>query len=571
MKNNPNLVFYSFKSLFEKKKLIIPPFQRDYIWSKENWKIWLEDVRKLICNKDEGDAHFIGSVICKKTSKVSPNLTPEFLIIDGQQRITTFFIFSFVILELLEKKNSKNNQIIQLIGNIKDDLFFSDKREPRLIIRGENKNSLEAITRHKNQKNNEERIFKAYQWFKKALGSNMNERHLKDYSDILRSNFGFIFIELEEKEDALEVFKSMNTSGKVLTSIDLIKAEFFIAYEEKGLDWEKLAQEWEDMKKRVGEGNLNHFFYVFLLTKYQKLKYSERDFYSYFRDRIRDSLKKDEIEELWDEIVEKSEIYSQILNPQQDYWGENFYLPILENKILDSKIFYPLIIALKCKGLQGRKEAAIFKKLIVYYFRRKIKGIFLQQQNEALKWVSSIQNDQLESILNDPKIIKEIEKSSIFWDELEHKSNLKESEIKWLLNKLYSTYSPEGFYPSLRLQLEHMFPKNPDAEWWDIQEWKDLKEDEKQKKEKLHSLGNSTLLTSNKNILANNKTWEKKKKEYRKKTCLQYEKNELNLLEKSVLLPKDIDERKKWLIKSFKETGILFIDEEKERDQIEKS
>lgn len=32
-----------------------------------------------------------------------------------------------------------------------------------------------------------------------------------------------------------------------------------------------------------------------------------------------------------------------------------------------------------------------------------------------------------------------------------------------------------------------------------------------------------------------------------------------------------IDERKKWLIKSFKETGILFIDEEKEKSQIEEN
>ncbi|CAG8675220.1 29107_t:CDS:2 [Racocetra persica] len=58
-------------------------------------------------------------------------------------------------------------------------------------------------------------------------------------------------------------------------------------------------------------------------------------------------------------------------------------------------------------------------------------------------------------------------------------------------------------------------------------------------------------------------TWE----EFKQKTFLQFEKNELNLLEKSVLLPKDIDDRKKWLIQQFKKTGMLFIDEEKEKSQ----
>ncbi|WP_147410150.1 GmrSD restriction endonuclease domain-containing protein [endosymbiont GvMRE of Glomus versiforme] len=114
-----------------------------------------------------------------------------------------------------------------------------------------------------------------------------------------------------------------------------------------------------------------------------------------------------------------------------------------------------------------------------------------------------------------------------------------------------------------------MFPKTPDNEWWLISEWTVL--DEEQKKEKLFSLGNATLLSSEQNITVSNKiwVWEKKKEEYGKNTCLQHEKNELNLLEKSVLLPKDIDDRKKWLIKEFRKSGILFIDEKREKVQTE--
>ncbi|CAG8840440.1 18654_t:CDS:1, partial [Racocetra persica] len=74
------------------------------------------------------------------------------------------------------------------------------------------------------------------------------------------------------------------------------------------------------------------------------------------------------------------------------------------------------------------------------------------------------QNDQLESILKEPNIIKEIDQSNIFWDELEEKQNLKDGEKKWLLTKFYLTFLPEGFFLS-SLQLEHMFPKKPDKEW----------------------------------------------------------------------------------------------------------
>ena len=63
----------------------------------------------------------------------------------------------------------------------------------------------------------------------------MAKSHLKDYFEKLKDGFKFISIKLDEKDDALEVFKSINTSGIMLTSTDLIKAEFFIIYEEKGL------------------------------------------------------------------------------------------------------------------------------------------------------------------------------------------------------------------------------------------------------------------------------------------------------------------------------------------------
>ncbi|CAG8456909.1 27253_t:CDS:2 [Gigaspora margarita] len=434
-------------------------------------KKWLEDIQKLIECGDVEEIHFIGSIIYKKNDETNPSF-PEYLVIDGQQRITTFFVFCLVILEVLKKNNSKNGFLIENINQL---LFISDSRElcPRLIMRGEDEKSLEAILRHKNSEDNKQRVFEAYEYFRKKFGGgSITGTHIKDYFEKLKNKFNFISIKLEKDDDALEIFKSINTSGVMLTSTDLIKAEFFIIYEDKKLDC------------------------------YGKGEYSEKEFYTFFRDKLK--------------LLQEKE-------------RENFYLPILEIKTLDIKQLYPLIIFLKEKELQGKKEANILK-------------------------IRLVQNNQLESILKEPNIIKEIDRSNIFWDELEGKQNLKDGEKKWLLTKFYLTLLPEGFFLS-SLQLEHMFPKKSDKEWWSIPEWRELKEDEKQIREKLHSLGNTTLLTLNKNIT---------REEFRKNTCLQYEKNELNLLEKSVLLPEDIDKRKEWLIQQFKESGILFIDEREE-------
>jgi uncharacterized protein with ParB-like and HNH nuclease domain len=175
----------------------------------------------LIECEDIEEIHFIGSIIYKKNPQTNLS-SPEYLIIDGQQRITTFFVFCLAILEALKRDNSKKNAF--LTENINQLLFLSDGHSPKLTMRGADKKSLGAILSHKNLEDNGEKISEAYQYFKRVLGgSSMTRTHLKDYFERLKSGVKFISIKLEKEDDALEIFKSINTSGVMLTSVDLIK------------------------------------------------------------------------------------------------------------------------------------------------------------------------------------------------------------------------------------------------------------------------------------------------------------------------------------------------------------
>ena len=80
------LEFSSFESLFKDKKLVIPYYQRDYIWSKDNWEKWLKDIKKLIDCEDIEEIHFIGSIIYKKNPETNLS-SPEYLIIDGHKKL----------------------------------------------------------------------------------------------------------------------------------------------------------------------------------------------------------------------------------------------------------------------------------------------------------------------------------------------------------------------------------------------------------------------------------------------------------------------------------------------------
>ena len=79
------------------KPLVVPVYQRNYTWRKENCKLLFDDILS-ICN-DNHKKHFIGSV-------VFVDHADSFIVIDGQQRITTISIL------LLALRNAiKNGEI----------------------------------------------------------------------------------------------------------------------------------------------------------------------------------------------------------------------------------------------------------------------------------------------------------------------------------------------------------------------------------------------------------------------------------------------------------------------------
>src|SRR5437588_13100005 len=72
------------------KQYIVPLFQRSYSWEKKQWQILWDDLLEL-CEADRTRSHVIGSIVTMQTVSV-PEGVPKYLLIDGQQRLTTIFI-----------------------------------------------------------------------------------------------------------------------------------------------------------------------------------------------------------------------------------------------------------------------------------------------------------------------------------------------------------------------------------------------------------------------------------------------------------------------------------------------
>lgn len=101
----------------------IPPFQRAYKWQKRHLEQLIEDINRL--NDEEEGAHFIGAIIVDELPK-DPSGPSIYEIIDGQQRVTTFYLLiAAAVLSLLDAEESEAVEAAQAAEEFAVEFLFT--------------------------------------------------------------------------------------------------------------------------------------------------------------------------------------------------------------------------------------------------------------------------------------------------------------------------------------------------------------------------------------------------------------------------------------------------------------
>ena len=127
-----NVTNRTFAELFNSNiRFEIPFFQRGYAWEKRQWDTLFFDVDDQILSEISEDndfdqhEHFFGPIVVLEKSNSDPQLK-RFLVIDGQQRITTIYLLLALISELLKSKSNlsedANQYVIELDKYLKNDI-----------------------------------------------------------------------------------------------------------------------------------------------------------------------------------------------------------------------------------------------------------------------------------------------------------------------------------------------------------------------------------------------------------------------------------------------------------------
>ena len=106
------------KFLSTEAQFSVPIYQRKYSWKKENCLKLLDDIIK-VANDDGRPCHFIGSVLyLAKDSSMHASAVKEYLVIDGQQRLTTISILLLALGDYTALKFKNNLEEYKTATNL---------------------------------------------------------------------------------------------------------------------------------------------------------------------------------------------------------------------------------------------------------------------------------------------------------------------------------------------------------------------------------------------------------------------------------------------------------------------
>ncbi len=202
----------NFGFIRDEKELIIPFFQRPYVWEEEQWEQFFNDLKNSF---DEETEHFFGSIIIKRQTGVEGGS----LVIDGQQRLTTF---SLLLKGLYDELNDEQRQFFKFY------LFENYTQDAPKILHSElDREKYTAILQNKPPK--EGKLIDCFNYFKERIEKTFQESQEKIFEFIkyIVEQKLWVVVALTEKEDEQQIFDSINSTGQRLTATDIIKNALF--------------------------------------------------------------------------------------------------------------------------------------------------------------------------------------------------------------------------------------------------------------------------------------------------------------------------------------------------------
>ncbi|AFX89901.1 DUF262 domain-containing protein [Helicobacter pylori] len=491
----------------------IPVYQRNYNWEKENCKKLLEDIISI--SKDNKKTHFMGSItyiLHYDGEENSLRQLQEYVIIDGQQRVTTIML----LLKAIETK-TRDEAIKSEINNL---LSLTRGQKLKLKPIKRDRQAFELVMQDRwNEIQDTPRIKENYKFFTRELDNYISKGYRIEeiYGAFLRLKIVAIGLKLGE-DDPQVVFESINATGVQLKGLDLIRNYLMMGENSDNQNrlyetyWVPLEDNW------IGEKHLDDFIKTYLKIYFEdRFNEDERGVYDALKAHHRENFPND-IQGLMSDMREYGRIYQIFLDRDYHFLhrGDPQQLANLRLRIKDLvKIKFgvakPFVLRCARDFEEGKLDYENFYEilqiLISYFVRRSVCGDSTNVLNRVLyplykQLEENVSADALKRYLgksvgqaafpNDDKI------KAAFATRTTPAVNVCKL-ILLEIEKLSNAEPPK----EEDLEVDYFYPKTPTQEWRDkVGDYFTFEQDY------LHIFGNLTLSGQNQKL--GNKPYEEK-------------------------------------------------------------
>lgn len=505
----------------------VPPFQRDYSWTEDEWDDLWQDIVALSSQGGE-PAHYMGYLVLQSANN------KQFDIIDGQQRLTTLSVMILAALAYLQdliankidsEDNTKRKEQLQnsYIGyldpvslvpksklslNRHNDRFYQTYLVPLDKLPQRGLNASERLLR------------KAFNWFKERIKAQCGTKQesgktLAAFLDQLVDKLFFTVITVTDELNAFKVFETLNARGVRLSATDLLKNYLFSVISSQDThetELKSLEERWERIVGLLGSESFPEFLRVFWNSRNKLVRKSDL-----FKTIRRNITNREQAFELLRALDQTAAVYAALRDPQDATWNEQEKRSI--QQLMMFNVRQPLAMLLACHERFYENDQASFTKIIkaisVISFRynvicnlqshdqeRLYNDIAVKVSNNGLPYSTTIIDDLKKVYPEDAPF-----KAAFAEKELRTTNSRNKKVVRYILFEIEKQRSGQDFdFESARYSLEHILPENPDEDWNHIEE---AKQDRL-----IYRIGNLTPLETKPNRDLGNSAYSQKRTAY---------------------------------------------------------
>jgi alkylated DNA nucleotide flippase Atl1 len=487
------------------KQYRVPLYQRTYSWGDAQLKRLWDDVEKLAEDRqhDPATTHFIGSVVLAPSPGIGPVGVQEFLVVDGQQRLTTLTLLLCAIRD--HRAATEDAQHRERI----DDLYLTNKyrpaaERPKVVPTQADRPAYEAVLDTTPQAGGADRVGAAYRHFRQQLvrvDDPDDPLDVERIEDAVIRGLSLVSVTAQVSDNAYRIFESLNNTGLALKQGDLLRNYLFMRLPTRGEV--VYSGVWLPLQQALTPDELELLFWLDLVRTDSRIKQTE--IYEQQQRRLEPLTTEAEVEAEVERFARLGELWRTILDPTRET-DASVRLRLQRLKDWGTTTVYPLALHLLDLRSRGEADSAtIAQALLVvesFLVRRLLIGRATANVNRVLlDVVTEMDKDRpvdeavhrylstgRKYFAGDDDVRAALATVPFY---LNGRAPQRALLLRWIEE---SYESKEPVQPG-GLTIEHVLPQSPTPAWLDVlaEEVEDDEDPEDLHERLLHTLGNLTL------------------------------------------------------------------------------